>query len=55
MMTGAHRDALLVEQGGDVMGVDFVKREGDDPAPVLRMAMDGEALDPGEGGNGVFG
>ena len=50
MVAGAHRDAVAVEDLGDVVGVDAVELEGEDAAAVLarRGPEQAQAGDLGE-------
>ena len=44
MMSAAHRDALAIENGGKIVGVNADRFEGNDGTLVLCLAEDADAV-----------
>src|SRR5260221_8001546 len=52
-MSGADRDAVVVEDRPDIVGVDAVESERQDPGFSLRRSDDADSADRREGGGGI--
>ena len=55
VIAGAHRDAVAVQQGRDVMRVGALHREAEHAAAVLRLAEHAQALDLRQPGQRMVG